>query len=64
MTPQPLQSRLVTILWFVAAALAFLAAGLRLSSGAPPGIGVIAGGSFCLIMGIASAAKGRRPPQP
>jgi hypothetical protein len=63
MSTGPTQSRLVTTLWFVAAGLAFLALGIRLTSGRRSGIGLMVGATFCLVMGIISLAKSRRPPQ-
>lgn len=54
--------RLVAILWFVAAALAFVAVAIPLTDHRPPNWGVLAGGSFCLVMGVASLSRKPQPP--
>ena len=57
------RSRLVAILWFVAAGLAFVAVGIPYVGSREVNWGVAAGGLFCLVMGIASLGrKGPAPP--
>lgn len=56
-------NRLVAILWFVAAGLAFLAVGIGLAADRDPKWSVAAGGLFCLVMGIATwSRRGQAPP--
>jgi len=55
--------QLVAILWFVAAALAFVAVAIRYSHDRGLNWGVLVGGLFCLVMGIVSLARNPRPPQ-
>ena len=54
--------RLVAVLWFVAAGLAFVAAGITFFRNRPPNWGALAGGLFSLVMGIASLARKGQPP--
>jgi len=51
------KSRTVAILWFVAAGLAFIAVAIPLIGDRKPNWGVLAGGVFCLVMGIASLSR-------
>jgi hypothetical protein len=53
-------NRHTAILWLVAAALAFAAAGIRLAGDGAPNFGVAAGGLFCLVMGISTWFRGSR----
>ena len=52
--------RLVPVLWFVAAALAFIAVGVRYSTDYELNVPVAAGGIFSLIMGIVALARSRQ----
>jgi hypothetical protein len=49
--------RVVAILWFVAAGLAFLAVGIQVSTSQPPRWALAAGGVFCLAMGIGARSR-------
>lgn len=55
---------LIAGLWFLAAALALIAAGIPLLEGRAPNWGVAAPGLFCLVMGIASLSRREDPPGP
>jgi len=57
------KSRLVTILWFAASALAFVAVAIRYFKDREPDWGGFVLGLFCLIMGIIALARNPRPPQ-
>lgn len=63
MSSQPSGKRLMPILWFVAAGLAFVAAAISFLDGRDPNLSAIAGGLFCLVMGII-AIRSQRPPSP
>ena len=62
MVTQPPRTRLIAVLWFVAAGLAFVAVGIGFFGGREPNWGAAAGGLFCLVMGIASLARKGQPP--
>jgi hypothetical protein len=64
MNTQPSRGRLVAVLWFVAAALAFIAAGIPALKDGAPNWGVAAPGAFCLVMGIAALRRKQEPPTP
>lgn len=51
--------RLVAVLWFVAAGLAFVAVAISFVSDPKPNLSAAAGGLFCLIMGVI-ASRGPR----
>ena len=51
--------RLVAVLWFVAAGLAFVAVAISFMGDGKPNFSAAAGGLFCLIMGVI-ASRGPR----
>lgn len=53
------RSPLLAVLWFVAAALAFIAVGIRYSADRELNVPIAAGGMFSLVMGIVALARGR-----
>ncbi|HEU4928910.1 MAG TPA: hypothetical protein VFU38_03700 [Candidatus Krumholzibacteria bacterium] len=62
MTEKTSGSRLAAILWFVAAALAYTAVGIRFVRDREMNWSLAAGGLFCVVMGIAAVARNRQPP--
>ena len=54
--------RVVAVLWFIAAALSFIAVGIRFLDDNEMNWPVAAGGLFCLIMGITAMARSRNAP--
>ena len=62
MTQQASHSRLVAVLWFVAAVLAFVAFGIRMAADGERNWSVGVGGLFCLVMGIAALSRRTKPP--
>lgn len=56
--PRP-RSPLLAVLWFVAAALAFLAVGIRYSADGELNVPIAAAGMFSLVMAIVALARGR-----
>lgn len=54
--------RLATILWFVAAGLAFTAVGIRFFADREMNWPLAAGGLFCLVIGISALSGNRQPP--
>ena len=63
MPTQGSRNRLVPVLWFVAAALAFVAAGIPALDGGRLNWKVAVPGIFCLVMGIA-AMRGAKATSP
>jgi len=57
MANQESRTRLVAVLWFVAAALAFIAAVIPALGDGTPNWGVAVPGLFCLIMGITTWSR-------
>jgi|GEM_PF-2511081 len=65
MTRDNKHAKLVTILWFVAALLAFTAVCIRYLADRELNGAVAAAGAFCLVMGFTSLARTRQaPPNP
>ena len=62
MTPYNKHAKLVTILWFVAALLAFIAVSIRYLKDREVNGAVAAAGAFCLVMGFTSLARNRQAP--
>lgn len=54
--------RMVAVLWFVAAALSYIAVAIRLSDDGEMNWPIAASGTFCLIMGISAIARSRKVP--
>ncbi len=52
-----MDKRLIPILWFVAAGLAFLAVAIQVSTGQTPRWFLAAGGAFCLAMGVGARSR-------
>ena len=52
-----LDKRLISILWFVAAGLAFLAVAIQVSTGQTPRWAFAAAGAFCLAMGLGTRSR-------
>jgi hypothetical protein len=53
---------LVAVLWFVAAALAFIAVGIGFMPARNPNYAVGAGGLFCLVMGVSAWRRSQSTP--
>lgn len=54
-------TRVVAVLWFLAAGLAFVAVAIPFVRDREPNLTAAAGGLFCLIMGIV-ASRSQKPP--
>ena len=54
--------RRLAVLWFIAAALSFIAVAIRFSDDGEMNWPIVASGTFCLIMGIAALARSRKAP--
>jgi len=61
MTPQASGKRLAAILWFTAAALAFIAVAISVIGEGKPRLTAAAGGLFCLAMGIMTLRSPKNP---
>lgn len=57
------RSRVVAILWFVAAGPAFIAAATAFLKDGDRNLTALAGGIFCLVMGIVSSQRAEAPPE-
>jgi hypothetical protein len=62
MPTQPRIVRTAAVLWFVAGALAFVAAAIPALKGGSPNWSVAAPGFFCIVMGIISWQRNQPPP--